>query len=504
MARPEDDEIAEIVSYYRNTSQIRRMRPSTRFTRSLAFWAPRRFVSESGIDVDGFLADLEDKIRSRGMVTFDRQIVTTFLDGAEVIESIFEPSEPDLPFPAPERCEWGDIQRNYFQLHHPYQMAEEAGDFTYSHLIVTVAEPFLSPGELISGLVHGVTDRRYYECTCHEAAVVYTTRRRLVCMSCGFTHVVLSEPLSMQSRQLLTSDEWVAYFDPEGGQRDQEVDLAIVDFCEVENASFIWQTDRWDEASHELIFFARSSEKEIWEAIRGTEMDPTIFMEAGWTPEVSAPPPAFHISNSSIDVDSLQIAAFAFREGVNDFLSAYVHPRRLLSAVPELFRSVELVLKVRLGQLDAGAVKDRPNSQRILSRLQERGVMVMPGAVATIASLRRMRNDLQHNSATFNNRRAIRVCREAIVFLDRFTHMELGLWIGDAIAGGDWQQLLKIPEIAATAENVVNDRMESFRRSSDAEITTCPQCSHDTMVRPHPTTGAACRFCGHIPIHPMD
>lgn len=180
----DDAVISDIVATVRERQQRRDLRPPTRFGRTLAFWAPQRFVSTTGIDVDGFVAELDETIRTRGMVLYDRQIVTTPLAEAEWIESIFEPDSPEGSFEVPPRAEWGEAQQRYFALDAPYQMADESGGFTWSHLVIGLPESYLRAEELIAGLIHGVEDRRYLECECHSATIVYTTRHRLLCMSC--------------------------------------------------------------------------------------------------------------------------------------------------------------------------------------------------------------------------------------------------------------------------------------------------------------------------------
>lgn len=500
MDAADDAVIDEIVTRTRERHDVRQLRPPSRFGRTVAFWAPRRFVGPSGIDVDGFIADLDATVRARGMVLYDGQVVTTLLDNAEFIESLFEPDSPDTSFKVPARRHWGAAQRDHFGLDNPFQMADNAGPFTWSHLVVSIGEAYLRAHERIVGLVHGHEDHHYLYCPCHNATVVYTTRHRVLCMSCGVTHAVLREPLAVVPRQLLTAEDWVALFDHGGQRRDEDVDLATVDFRAIERAELIWTTSHWNDAAHEFLFFARSSAEEIEEAIRGTEADPSILIEAGWTQVDLEPPPALQLMPNGVDVDLIENAEHAFRDGVADFLSAYVKTERLVSAVPDLFRAIELLLKARLELMDPGALADRPNNPTVLDRLQRGGVAFAPGDVDTITNLRRLRNDLQHGAAAFNHRKALGLCRRAVVFIDVFVLNELGCWIGDAIRGDEWRKLLAIPEIEATADGVVARRMAANDGGPDAEITTCPQCGRDTMVRPYPSTGACCAYCDYIPV----
>lgn len=180
-----------------------------------------------------------------------------------------------------------------------------------------VVESFLGPEELIVGLIHGTADRCAFTCECHEAAVVYTTRSRLVCMSCGYTHLVLQEPLHVAPRAQLSAEDWAELFDHDGNRRHEEVDLAIVDFRSVEHAASIWQTDRWEHAARDFMFFARTPPDELAAAIRGTELDPSVLAEAGFAPVATPPPPAVQLDEGSIDVDLIINAGHATASGVH-------------------------------------------------------------------------------------------------------------------------------------------------------------------------------------------
>jgi hypothetical protein len=494
--------MANIVATVRERQHRRDIRPPTRFGRTLAFWAPPRFVSSSGIDVDGFVTEMDTIIRGRGVVLSDRQIVTTSLAEAEWIESIFEPDAPEGSFEVPPRAEWGEAQQRYFGLESPYQMADEQGGFTWSHLVIALPEPYLGPDERIVGVIHGIEDRRYLECPCHLSTVVYTSRHRLLCMSCGMTHLVLAEPLPISATRLVTADEWIAFFDCDGGRRDEEIDLMTIDFRAVENAPFIWSTNQWEEAANELVFFARSAPEEIANAIRNTELDPdipSILMEQGWKPVDTAPAPAFQLMPNSVDVDLLDNAAHAFGDGVAEFVAAYIKPERLVSGVPDLFRCIELILKARLQLADPHALDDRPNNPTVLNRLGDHGLAISTGELDTIVGLRRLRNDLQHGTATFNQRRGLTLCRAAVIFIDRFVSDELGGWVGDVVAGDDWRHLLTIPEIAATADAIASERLLPYRSDPGADISTCATCGRDALLRPRVGAGASCAYCGTVP-----
>src|SRR5262249_26371153 len=162
-----------------------------------------------------------------------------------------------------------------------------------------------------------------------------------------------------------------------------------------------------------------------------------IFLEAGWTAMPTSPPPAHQVAVDSIDIDLVENASHAMREGVSAFLGARNDSGQLVNAIPQMFRAVELLLKARLQDLDTHALDDHPNNPTVLDRLAANGIAITSDESAALIRLRRMRNDLQHGTARFNHRTGLAVSRRAIVFLDRFSHVELGLWIGDAIPPKD-------------------------------------------------------------------
>ena len=239
---------------------------------------------------------------------------------------------------------------------------------------------------------------------------------------------------------------------------------------------------------------------EIAAAIRGTEVDPSILEEAGWRPMETPPPPAFHLVDGSVEVDLLQNAEHAFVDGVDGYLASFSRPMRLLSAIPDLFRAIELIVKMRLEEIDPGALLAQPNNPTVLARLQEEGVKITMSQTETIVCLRRLRNELQHGSARFNHREGLRACRAGIVFMDRFLRSEFSIWIGDALPPESRQRLLDLPEIAETGRCVVSGRLGAIREEDEATIETCPKCGEESLVRPDPSMGASCVYCGHVPL----
>jgi len=319
------------------------------FSKLIALWIPRQFITTAGIDVSSFIADVNEKVKRRGFILWDGQVLNTpitdtidrgilkpkpqrtpeiknsiwkvisFTDSMRVgkhtelfcpqVAPDFEHISSDFLFNVPAKREWQAAQADFFGLENPYQMAEDADEYTEFHIMTRVLDAYLMLGEKIAAILHGGMDDYYFYCPCHEAAVVYTTRHRLVCMGCGALHAVLCNPLPVRPKRFLTAEEWDEYFHDEGPRRDDEIEMSVVDFQDVENAEMIWTTSQWDEARENFIFFARSSPEEIAEATRGTDEDPSVFLEAGWTPVEIAPPPANQVADGSIDLDLIENAA---------------------------------------------------------------------------------------------------------------------------------------------------------------------------------------------------
>ena len=508
-----------------------------------SLWIPRHYVRADGVDVRGFIADANAKIAKRGFVLYDGQVLTkpitdvavpegfivptfrlldsllaeglfagtsgaTFADPIKVgehTEIIFEYHEDDSPFTVSSLRDWGRAQQQFFRLERPYQMAEDPLDYTWCHLTTRVVGPYLNHDERIAALLHGEADEYTFYCPCHSAEVVYTTLGRLICMSCGATHLVLREPLKLEPKRLLTPGEWLEYFGESGPGCDQEVELTMLDFRAVEHAETIWTTDQWNDAKHRFVFFSRSSPEEIKAATRNTEMDASALLEAGWNPIELPSTPAHQLAETSVDIDLVQNAAHALDDGVDDFLSARSNAQRLVNGIPHLFRTVELLLKTRLAEHDSSALSDHPNNPTVLKRLVAAGVSFDMHEHETIKRLRGLRNQLQHGAAKFNHRTGLAVSRATLIFIDRFAHDELDLWIADAINPTKWIRLLQIEELAATARRVVAERLVKAKTSPGADVLWCPTCGEQAMLRPHPGTGAYCLFCHHVsPVREMD
>lgn len=523
------------------------------FRKVIDLWIPRRFFRHNGVEARAFVDWANDVITTRGLIMYDGQVLTTPLtdtisDGVIVAEPktipreliagvvagepvdgqataseefmlftswrrvgantevIFEHQQPggtlDLSaHDVPPAREWGEPQQAFFGLVNPYQMIEDGDEYTPCHIGCVLEAPYLEAGERIVALLHGESESYYVNCRCHYAEIVYTTKRRLVCMACGAMHAVLRDDLPIAARSVLTAEEWTDLFDDSGWRRDEEVDLPIVDFRSVEDAPTIWSTDQWDEARHEFVFFARSSPEVVEAAIRGTERDPSVFLEAGWSRIESAPPPAHQIADDSIDVDLLENAGHALSEGVRRFLEARCDSSRLVHAIPDIFRGLELLLKARLQQEGPDALADHPNNPTVIQRLSLAGVHLSPAELETVKRLRRLRNELQHGGAKFNYRSGLALARGAILLSNRIALADFEVWMGDLLDPNDLWAMLRIPEFAATAAHVTAIRLEAVKSSPGAAISGCGRCEREAMVRRHPNTGALCLYCGFVPVH---
>ncbi len=487
------------------------------FTRIVTLYVPRRLAAHRPENARAVLDEVNTRIAQRGYVDPDGQILLTPISETADLHMI-DPwgcsneqqvirmakigmvgARVDEDLDVAYRS-WGPEQARYFGRESPYQLSEDPDEYGWWHVQFLLLAPYLAQDEQILGLLHGGRDNAYFYCTCHEASVVYTTRHRFICMGCGFLHAVLASPLTIKAATRLSGAEWRDYFDAGGTKNEEQVSLTLIDFQDIENARMIWTTSQWEDARHRFLFFSRSTPEEIERAIRGTEMDPSNFLNAGWKPVATAPPPAHQIAEDSVHVGLFENAVHSLSEGVRFYLAAKHESSELVNAIPALFRAVELLLKERLQRTDQQALQDRPNNPTVLRRLKAAGIPIALGEETNIAMLRKLRNDLQHGTAQFNHRAGLRACRATIIFIDQFLVSELSTHLGDHITEADWFQLLEIREIATTATRVTNALLDQIRKQQSATIENCSRCSRDAMVRVHPSTGMSCWYCGYFPI----
>lgn len=72
------------------------------FIKVVGFWAPRRWVTPETMDLDGLVAEIEEIVRTRGLVTYDGQVITSLRPVREW-EEYFEQGSADSPLDIPGR-----------------------------------------------------------------------------------------------------------------------------------------------------------------------------------------------------------------------------------------------------------------------------------------------------------------------------------------------------------------------------------------------------------------
>lgn len=160
----------------------------------------------------------------------------------------------------------------------------------------------------------------------------------------------MTRPLVLPKASRLTSADWSSYFDDDGDLRFDDIDIPLVDFTDVEDAEGVWMTDQWAEARDTFRFLARSAPETVADAIRGTEAGPALLRAVGFTPIPTAAPPAIQFDPASLDIDLLQNATHAVRDGCSAFLRAVRDSSALVNAVPQLFRALETAPEGSLGR----------------------------------------------------------------------------------------------------------------------------------------------------------
>lgn len=418
------------------------------------------------------------------------------LNHPDLIGSFFDQQEENLTLEL-EKMEWSDDQKTYFGFENPYQVSEELNDYSYDWALIDTHKPYLEPSERILALLHGVKDHRPFYCACHFAEVVYTSKHRFVCMSCGSLHLVLKNHLKKSYKQSLTESDWLDYFDSEGSKNTDGIELDLIDFLEIENEAKIWTTDFYDESAGEFIFWTRATEEEIehYKRTHGTAED---LIQAGWELDPMPPEPAYQIMVSTFSVDKFTNALTSLDEGVIAFQKSKKQIEFIKQGVLQLFHTIELILKAKLEKLNSNALKSKPDNPTIIKLLQKHGVSFSADEPQTIKELRQLRNAFQHAEAKFNYRSALKLMRNSIIFIDRFCVQELKIWIAEHISESAWQSILSIPDIQNNAVKISNEIIENVKTRDDCEISLCLRCETNTVVS-HFNKPGICIYCRHIP-----
>jgi hypothetical protein len=76
------------------------------FTKVVGFWAPRRWLTAETMDVDGLVAEIEATVRTRGLVAYDGQVITS-LRRVGPWEACFEQVSIDTPLDIPRATPLG-------------------------------------------------------------------------------------------------------------------------------------------------------------------------------------------------------------------------------------------------------------------------------------------------------------------------------------------------------------------------------------------------------------
>ncbi len=404
------------------------------------------------------------------------------------------------PFDHPLR-EWGEAQRTYFinlwGIAQPYQYGEDPEPYDRFCIGAWVPGPYLESGEHILGLLHADQDKRYLYCTCHSAEIVYTSRHRVLCASCGCLHCVLSKPLGRKFERQYSESEWRASVDDEGEVIDDSFSIDIVDYREIKEGGLIWETDAWSEATGLIEFYATASPEEIekYEAGLATVED---FVEAGFSRAPTVPPLVAQLSTAGVQIDIAENAAAALKMGVGGFADSRTDPSTLRNAVLNIFQALELILKIRLAELDPARDPRKLNISSVLKALGTNNVSVSPEDAEAIDKLRKLRNRLQHDGVALSYSGVRGLLRRVLCFLDNFTLEQLGWWIGEIVERSGWAAMLQLESVRSNAQHQAKLRTESARAVPGAEITRCTNCSSETFVR-MPGMLPECFYCRFQP-----
>ena len=238
---------------------------------------------------------------------------------------------------------------------------------------------WLVEDERILALADAERDGRYICCpfACYRAEIVYTSRHRLVCMRCGRLHCVLGRPLPRRFRAHLTAEEWWDMLGPSGELSDHSLPLDVVDYRDIAAVDSIWETDAWLEATHELDLYANGTPEEIMRYEKGL-VRPEAFLEAGFVELPTVPPPSAQIKEGGFGVTLAENAARAMDLGASAYARSQTDPTALREAILNLFHAVELVLKIRLEQVNQEALRGHPNNPTVVDELLKANVKSGP------------------------------------------------------------------------------------------------------------------------------
>lgn len=467
-----------------------------------------------GFEVKNFVDDTNKIIQDRGaFILTDGEILIHKIEVEDVIEYHLEREMikklartnliAGLPDPEEnqildlDKIEWSDDQKSYFGIENPYQVSEELNDYSYDWALIDTHQTYIEPSERIFALLHGTEVSRPFYCACHLAEVVYTSQNRFVCMSCGNLHCVLKYPLKKMFKQSLAEHEWFDYFDDDGSKREEEINLDIIDFLEIENAPKIWKTHYYEEATSEFVFFTRATEEELNDYYKHTGSAEDL-IQAGFSLVPTPPSLAYQLANTAFGTDKLSNSFSSLNEGIISYKKAKTELDSIKQGVLQLFHTIELILKEKLEELDSNALKNKLDNPTVIKLLKKHGVSFGANELQTIKELRKLRNLFQHAEAEFNYRSALRLMKNSIIFIDRFCAQEFKIWIAEHITEDAWQQITSIPDIQNNARKISDEMIENVKTRDDCNISLCPRCDTETVVSQFNKAGI-CVYCRHIP-----
>jgi hypothetical protein len=466
----------------------------------LAFVHIRRELAEKDELLGVILDDINQRIvRHGGIILASRQIITTAISKDWELETYFCDDNVS-PFEHPIRT-WGDAQRDYFSkllgVSNPFQYASEASAYGTFCVSLRVPQAFLQPGERAVALVDATKDRRHYCCVCHYSEVVYTSAHRLVCMRCGQMHCVLAEPLSGVPSEGVTNEEWEASFDDEGELIDGTLNIPFVEYQDIFAARKLWETDAWEETSAEIEFLSRGDPEEVrrYLASQPTEED---LIAAGWCPMPEPPTLARQLRPDSFGPNAGENAGMAVDTGLVAYARSRTDGNQLKPAVLNLFQAIELVLKIKLDEVDPEASAFDLDNPTVLKQLGKHGVPIDTSAQEMIGALRRLRNQLQHEGASYGYRDTRQLLAQAIAFVDAFSLDHLEWWIGTPVCKAGWDAALLLPSVKANALRYVGRLLKSVPENEHYAIERCHTCKQDAVVREFGHL-ASCLYCKALP-----
>lgn len=454
----------------------------------------RRELVEANAPLAELVEDVNEKVRRHGgIILANRQFLRRPISMDWHVEGYLD-DYTSSQFEQPDR-EWGDAQRRYFGdlwgLTEPYQYAQEREQYDQFCIGAIDPTPYLVRGETILALVETVDDYWSVDCPCHVAQVVYTSRRRVICMGCGHLYCVLAEPIGRSFGPGIENEIWGSAFDATGELVDDSIEIPFLDYREVEKADLIWTTDVWDEVSWVINLYARGDEEEIEHYRRGfPQVDDLI--AAGWQHVPTPPSASAQLSGDGYGVDIGQNSAIALKSAASAFRRSRTEPEALREAVLCAFQAIELILKMRAETIDPTALK--ANNPTVIERLLAANVMIDADEQAAIAALRRLRNKLQHGEATFGYRSTRRLLRATFAFLDRFTLAELDSWIGHVCDQEGWGALLQLPSVQQNADRISREIAAQAASDPSVEVIRCGGCKRETAIMVNDVVGH-CLYC---------